>query len=442
MDLSPVDIPELDERVIHQKSALDPGLRQHAKKILAAKGRLRLAPHPFLFKHKARLCLTDRWHQLLGKKSHKRATCQQHLTCLLRTLNHDRTSFMEAFNARQRKRLRTICTADPSHVIPFYHKFMYWENRKIIQRQEALLEKCRRPGEVVGEDEVFRFAIMVCECCRKPGHTSGSCPGAGSVGGGGGGEAPLNDSVAAGSVEEAEEAVAAERVATAVGVEGLASPREFAGRVNIDSTGASCAINVDVANSAREGNQSGPEESNHQSSVQARPACYDGPVASTAPAAVVYTRLETDVDMVEEAELRRLEGGMPPQVDSGGSVAAAEEAAAAAPQASSLGAVNHSGRHNAMRRHAAPVGALSKTQLWEKVTDTFATDVSSVDSNSNMAVPMLSRLTCSAWLRVWLLLGEPLLGGSLPFRGRVACCTWCHRTAQQLDPRDSEEERR
>lgn len=191
MDLSPIDIPELDERVIRRKSARDPHLRRHARSILKAKGKLRLAPHPFLFKHKARLCLTDRWHQLLGKKSHKRATCQQHLTCLIRTLTHDRTSFMESLNARQRKRLRTICTADPSHVIPFYHKFMYWENRKIIRHQEALLEKCRRPGEVVGEDDVFRFAIMVCERCRRPGHVSGACPGAGSESVGG--EVPFGD---------------------------------------------------------------------------------------------------------------------------------------------------------------------------------------------------------------------------------------------------------
>ena len=397
MDLSPVDIPELDERVIRQKSACDPDLRQHAKKILAAKGRLRLAPHPFLFNHKARLCLTDRWHQLLGKKSHKRATCQQHLTCLLRTLNHDRTSFMESFNARQRKILRTICTADPSHVIPFYHKFMYWENRKIIRRQEALLEKCRRPGEVVGEDEVFRFAIMVCERCRSHGHTRGACPGAGSVGGSGGGEAPLNDSVA-GSAEEAEEAVAAERVATAVGVEGLASRREFAGRVNVDSTGASCPINMDAANSAREGNQSGPEESNHQSSVQARPACFVGPVASTAPAAVAAAAAAP-----AGAAAHRTKATVPATTVAqvctaarvtGRTAAPAEaEAAAAAPATSSLGAVINSGRHNAMRRHAAPVEMLSKTQLWEKVTDTFATDVSSVDSNSSMAVPTLDRLT-------------------------------------------------
>lgn len=178
MDLSPIDIPELDEYVIRRKSACDPQLRSHAKSILEAKGRLRLAPHPFLFKHKLRLCLTDRWHQLLGKKSHKRASCQQHLSCLIRTLTHHSTSFMEALNARQKKRLRTFCTANPVHVIPFYHKVMYWENRRIIRHQEALLDKCCRPGEVVEEDEVFRFAIVVCKRCRRPGHVRGECPGA------------------------------------------------------------------------------------------------------------------------------------------------------------------------------------------------------------------------------------------------------------------------
>jgi hypothetical protein len=198
MDLSPSAIPELDELVIRRKSAVDPHLRSHARSILKAKGRLRTARHPFLFEHRWRLCLTDRWHQLLGKKSHKRATCQQHLTCLIRTLTHDQTSFMEAVNARQRKRLRTICTADPMHVIPFYHKVMYWQNRKIIRRQEQLLEKCCRPGEVIGEDELFRFAIMVCARCRRPGHVSSVCQDADGEADGEGhsegvlGEAPSN----------------------------------------------------------------------------------------------------------------------------------------------------------------------------------------------------------------------------------------------------------
>jgi len=246
LDLSPIDIPELDERVIRRKSARDPNLRRHAQSILNAKGKLRLAPHPFLFKHKARLCLTDRWHQLLGKKSHKRATCQQHLTCLIRTLTHDRTSFMESLNARQRKRLRTICTADPSHVIPFYHKFMYWENRKVIRHQEALLEKCRRPGEVVGEDDVFRFAIMVCERCRRPGHASGACPDASSeiVGGevpfGDGGDCTVEAAMAdfargAGAdrggemdgVAEAEEAAAEAMAERAAAAETMADPATY-----------------------------------------------------------------------------------------------------------------------------------------------------------------------------------------------------------------------
>lgn len=182
MDLSPTDIPELDSQTV-RVTAQDPEIRAHAKEILKKKGRTvggvnwRLKPHPFLFKHRLRLCLTDRWHQLLGKKSHKRATCQQHLTCLVRTLTHDRTAFMESLNARQRKRLRTICTADPAHVLPFYHKMVYWENRKIVLQQEEQLRKSCLEGQHVREDEVFRFALICCSRCNQPGHAAAFCTG-------------------------------------------------------------------------------------------------------------------------------------------------------------------------------------------------------------------------------------------------------------------------
>ena len=96
IDVTPVVIPELEEAMM-AKARMDPKVRKHYKKIRSAKGRLRIAGHPMLVYSipkkpttapgtvfRKRLCLTDRWHQGVGKKSHKRRTCQQHLTNLVR----------------------------------------------------------------------------------------------------------------------------------------------------------------------------------------------------------------------------------------------------------------------------------------------------------------------------------------------------------------------
>jgi hypothetical protein len=165
-DLVPIDIPELRDVHIRRISARDPEIRAHATRIQKAKGKMRCAPHPFCRSRK-RLCLTDRWHQSSIKKTHKRLSCNQHLASMVKSLTHDRSTMSESLNARMKLRLRTICTANPYHAIPFYHRMVFWENKAIIEQQEREFRRCMLPGSVMAKDEVFKFAIEVCAGCRQ-----------------------------------------------------------------------------------------------------------------------------------------------------------------------------------------------------------------------------------------------------------------------------------
>lgn len=186
-DLVPIDIPELRDVHIRRVSARDPAIRAYAKSVLNAKGMMRCAPHPFCRSRK-RLCLTDRFHQSITKKTHKRASCSQHLASMVRSFTHDRSNIMESLNARMRLRLRTVCTANPFHAILFYHRMVYWENRDIIEQQEREFCRSLLPGRVMAKDEVFKFAIEVCAVCGQQApvdpHTClGMTEGAGGDGG-------------------------------------------------------------------------------------------------------------------------------------------------------------------------------------------------------------------------------------------------------------------
>ena len=148
----PADIPELTEHHIHFTSMQDDDVRAHATAVYEAHGELRLAPHPLLREHKMRLCITDRWHQLVGKLTHKRATCQQHLAAVCRSLTHDRSNMMESLNARQRHYYKTICTANPVHAIPLYHRLVYWENRKVLEQQEVEVQRANAAAATGAQD--------------------------------------------------------------------------------------------------------------------------------------------------------------------------------------------------------------------------------------------------------------------------------------------------
>ena len=175
--LLPVEIPELADEHIRRKSIYDPDIKAAASAIRAAKGKMRTARHPFLRgKHQWRLCLTDRLHQSIKKKTHKRTSCQQHLACIVKTLAHDRTAIMESLNARLSQRLKTLCTLSPKRAIPFYHRITYWENRKIIEAQRREFRAALAPGQKVIEPEPFGIALYVCEHCELPvGRGAGGC---------------------------------------------------------------------------------------------------------------------------------------------------------------------------------------------------------------------------------------------------------------------------
>lgn len=87
-----------------------------------------------------------------------------------------RTTTCNTDDSSTRRRLKTICTANPLHTIPFYHKMMYWENKKIIKRQEVALEKACPRGQRVSEDPLFRFATYVCSNCGSEAHGADACP--------------------------------------------------------------------------------------------------------------------------------------------------------------------------------------------------------------------------------------------------------------------------
>jgi hypothetical protein len=167
--LQPVEIPELADEHIRRKSVLDPALQAEVCDIRAAKGAKRTAHHPFLRgAHRWRLCLTDRLHQSVKKKTHKRLSCQQHLASIVATLAHDRTAIMESLNSRLNRRLKTLCTLTPKRAMPFYHRITYWENRKIIEAQIREFQAALVPGQKVIEPEPFGIALYVCEQCERP----------------------------------------------------------------------------------------------------------------------------------------------------------------------------------------------------------------------------------------------------------------------------------
>jgi hypothetical protein len=115
----------------------------------------------------------------MKKKTHKRDSCKQHLACIIATLADDRTAIMESLNARLHKRLQTLCTLSPKRAIPFYHRITYWENRRIIEQQEAEFFAALLPGQTVKEPEPFGIALYVCERCERPlgeGRHSCACP--------------------------------------------------------------------------------------------------------------------------------------------------------------------------------------------------------------------------------------------------------------------------
>jgi len=82
---------------------------------------------------------------------------------------------MESLNARLRKRLATICTANPYHAIPLYHKLVEWENENIIQKQDAHLAKTTLRGQYLQRDSVFQWSWHVCSNCHSPGHGASEC---------------------------------------------------------------------------------------------------------------------------------------------------------------------------------------------------------------------------------------------------------------------------
>lgn len=175
--LTPMDIPEIAEDQIRRDSVYNPSLIAHAHNIRHARGAKRTSRHPFLFKHRWRLCLTDRLHQSVKKKTHKRDSCQQHIASIVRTLCDDRSNIMESLNARMHRRLSTICTLSPKRAIPFYHRMVYWENRRIIERQVAEFRRATLPGQKVVEPEPFGIALYVCEKCTQPiTAEDGRCP--------------------------------------------------------------------------------------------------------------------------------------------------------------------------------------------------------------------------------------------------------------------------
>lgn len=110
---APADVPELTEHRIRSKAAVDPEVRALAAEIFSAKGRKAQTCHPFLRKHRWRLCLTDRWHQTIGKKSHKRPSCQQHLTIRVASLVVDR--FVHSMGPASRHTCSSVRPSHPSH---------------------------------------------------------------------------------------------------------------------------------------------------------------------------------------------------------------------------------------------------------------------------------------------------------------------------------------
>ena len=142
---------------------------------------MRTSRHPFLFKHGLRMILSDRWHQSIGKKTHKRWTCQQHLVNNVRSLCHVGTAFMESVNSGKRHFLKTICTLSAKHAIPFLHRLEYENNKQVIRQLHEKLRVACLPGHRLERDEVWGFDRYVCSACGSPDHRAApgqGCPGA------------------------------------------------------------------------------------------------------------------------------------------------------------------------------------------------------------------------------------------------------------------------
>lgn len=72
-------VPELDPKHVRREGD-NPDVGNIARRI--REGRYhRTDPHPFLRKHRLRVCVSDRFHQSIRKKTHKRVECLQHLAC-------------------------------------------------------------------------------------------------------------------------------------------------------------------------------------------------------------------------------------------------------------------------------------------------------------------------------------------------------------------------
>ena len=167
--LQPLEIPELADEHIRREAVSNDALVAEAWAIRRGKGAMQRVRHPFLRgQHRWRLCLTDRLHQSVKKKSHKRDSCKQHLASIVATLARDNTSIMESLNSRLHSRLQTLCTLTPKRAIPFYHRITYWENRRIIEQQAAEFGDALLPGQKVVEPEPFGIALYVCEQCERP----------------------------------------------------------------------------------------------------------------------------------------------------------------------------------------------------------------------------------------------------------------------------------
>ena len=82
---------------------------------------------------------------------------------------------MESLNGRRKRHLATVCTTDPIHHMIFVEKLRVWGNQEIIGRQDELLEKERRPGEMVIIDPDIGVGCLVCANCRQGGNTAQNC---------------------------------------------------------------------------------------------------------------------------------------------------------------------------------------------------------------------------------------------------------------------------
>ena len=74
------------------------------------------------------------------------------------------------------RRLKTMCTANAVHAIPFYHKVVMWENESITTRQMQALLDALEPGHDLVQDDLFLFCRYVCAKCKKGFHYAYECP--------------------------------------------------------------------------------------------------------------------------------------------------------------------------------------------------------------------------------------------------------------------------